>query len=118
MATEYAKTRIAFGRPIGANQGVLFQISDLAVMAESARVLDLQGRLAQGRAHPWPALLEEVKRAASIASLYSTEAAVAATRITAPQIGRWKRFHGRVPGRSLLSRRQDPRVGEGTAGQR
>ena len=30
-STDYAKTRTAFGRPIGANQGVAFQIADLAV---------------------------------------------------------------------------------------
>jgi alkylation response protein AidB-like acyl-CoA dehydrogenase len=28
-STDYAKTRVAFGRPIGANQGVSFQIADL-----------------------------------------------------------------------------------------
>ena len=32
-ATAYAKTRTAFGRPIGVNQGVAFPIADLAVTA-------------------------------------------------------------------------------------
>src|SRR4051794_19846582 len=39
MTTDYAKTRVAFGRPIGANQGVAFQVADLAVAVEAARLL-------------------------------------------------------------------------------
>src|SRR5699024_143469 len=39
LSTEYAQTRQAFGRPIGANQGISFQVADLAVMAETSRVL-------------------------------------------------------------------------------
>ena len=40
--TRYAQDRHAFGRPIGANQGVAFQVADLAVMAETARLLTYQ----------------------------------------------------------------------------
>src|SRR6476469_3242053 len=39
LATDYAKGREAFGRPIGANQGVAFPIADMAVMVEGARLL-------------------------------------------------------------------------------
>ena len=39
LATDYAKTRTAFGRPIGVNQGISFQVADLAVMVEAARLL-------------------------------------------------------------------------------
>ena len=39
LATDYAKGREAFGRPIGANQGVAFPIADLAVAVEAARTL-------------------------------------------------------------------------------
>ena len=56
LATDYAKTRIAFGRPIGVNQGVSFQLADLAVMVEGSRLHDLQGGLAQGRAARRPSL--------------------------------------------------------------
>ncbi|VAW02826.1 Isovaleryl-CoA dehydrogenase, partial [hydrothermal vent metagenome] len=35
----YANDRKAFGKPIGVNQGVSFQIADLEVMAEAARAL-------------------------------------------------------------------------------
>lgn len=36
-ATEYAKSRTAFGRPIGKNQGVSFQLADSAIEIEAAR---------------------------------------------------------------------------------
>ena len=39
---RYAQDRNAFGKPIGANQGVAFQVADLAVMAETARLLTYQ----------------------------------------------------------------------------
>src|SRR4029453_12946431 len=38
-SVAYAGERQAFGRPIGANQAVAFACSDLAVMAEAARLL-------------------------------------------------------------------------------
>ena len=41
---RYAKERNTFGRPIGANQGLAFQLADLSVMAETARLLDVPRR--------------------------------------------------------------------------
>src|SRR5690606_26834715 len=38
-ARTQATTRTAFGRPIGANQGVAFSVADLAVSVEAARLL-------------------------------------------------------------------------------
>ena len=46
LSTQYAKDRNAFGRPIGANQGVAFKCADLAVMAASARLLVVRGGVA------------------------------------------------------------------------
>src|SRR6202167_964709 len=39
FATEYARTRVQFGRPIGQNQGVAFQLADMAAAVDAARLL-------------------------------------------------------------------------------
>jgi acyl-CoA dehydrogenase len=39
IATEYASTRIVFGRPIGSNQGIQFPLAELKMRLEAARVL-------------------------------------------------------------------------------
>ncbi len=72
-SVAYAAERQAFGRPIGANQAVAFKCADLAVMAEAARALTYKAAWLRDVGRPF-------KRAASIAKLYATEAAVAATR--------------------------------------
>jgi alkylation response protein AidB-like acyl-CoA dehydrogenase len=38
-ATEYATTRVQFGRPIGQNQGVAFQLADMRAAVDAARLL-------------------------------------------------------------------------------
>jgi hypothetical protein len=38
-ATEYARTRTQFGRPIGQNQGVAFQLADMQAAVDAARLL-------------------------------------------------------------------------------
>ncbi len=86
-STEYAKTRIAFGRPIGVNQGVSFQIADLAVMVEASRALTYKAAWLKDEMHAGRRSIAEVKQAASIAKLYSTESAVTATRIAVQVFG-------------------------------
>ncbi len=68
VATEYAKERTAFGKPIGKNQGVSFQLADSAVEIEAARWLtyNLAWRVDQG---------EEPIRESSMVKLYNTEMA-------------------------------------------
>ena len=39
FAAEYAGTRVQFGKPIGANQGVAFQLADMAAAVDAARLL-------------------------------------------------------------------------------
>ena len=39
LAAAYARTRIAFGKPIGANQAIQWMIADMATRIESARLL-------------------------------------------------------------------------------
>ena len=69
--TAYAATRTAFARPIGANQGVAFPVADLAVMVESARLLTYKAAWLKDELDAGRRSVAEVKRAASIAKLYS-----------------------------------------------
>jgi acyl-CoA dehydrogenase len=39
FATEYARTRVQFGRPLGQNRGVAFQLADMAASVDAARLL-------------------------------------------------------------------------------
>jgi alkylation response protein AidB-like acyl-CoA dehydrogenase len=87
LSTDYAKTRIAFGRPIGTYQGVSFQIADLEVMVEAARLLTYKAAWLKDELHAGRRSVKEVKQAAAVAKLYSTEAAVAATRIATQVFG-------------------------------
>jgi butyryl-CoA dehydrogenase len=77
-SVRYACERHTFGRPIGSNQGVAFPIADMAVMAENSRNLTYKAAWLRDHGKPF-------KKAAAIAKLYSSEAAVVATR-TATQV--------------------------------
>jgi short-chain 2-methylacyl-CoA dehydrogenase len=83
MSIQYAGERQTFGVPIGRKQGVAFQISDLAVMAEAARGLVYRAAALRDAGAP----AAEFKQAASIAKLYATESAVTATRIATQVFG-------------------------------
>ncbi len=85
--TAYAKTRTAFGKPIGANQGVAFPIADLAVMAEAARALTYKAAWLKDEQEAGRRSVAEVKQAAAVAKVYSTEAANTATRIATQVFG-------------------------------
>ncbi|MGE9808919.1 acyl-CoA dehydrogenase family protein [Janibacter sp. G1551] len=84
---EYARTRKAFGRPIGANQGISFQIADLAVSVEAARQLTYKAAWLKDEHNAGRRSVADVKQAASIAKLYSSEAAVSATRVAVQVFG-------------------------------
>jgi butyryl-CoA dehydrogenase len=106
----YAGTRTTFGQPIGARQGVAFPISDLAVDLEAARLLTYQAAwlkdAGRGRA--------EVSKAAAIAKLFATEAAVKATR-TATQVFGGYGFMEESPVARLYRDAKILEVGEGTS---
>ncbi|CAN5374550.1 acyl-CoA dehydrogenase family protein [soil metagenome] len=80
MSVEYAGDRIAFDRPIGANQSIAFSLADVAVAVENSHNLTYKAAWLkdQGR---------DIGRAAAIAKLYTTEAAVAATRVATQVFG-------------------------------
>ena len=70
---RYAGEREAFGRPIGSYQAVAFKIADLEVAAQTARQMYRYACWRKMEGLPY-------KREASIAKLYSSEAAVTAAR--------------------------------------
>jgi alkylation response protein AidB-like acyl-CoA dehydrogenase len=113
-ATDYAKTRIAFGRPIGVNQGVSFQIADLEVMVEAARLLTYKAAWLKDELHEGRRSVKEVKQAAAVAKLYSTEAAVTATRI-ATQIFGGNGFMEDFPVARFYRDAKILEIGEGTS---
>ncbi|MEY2469788.1 MAG: short-chain 2-methylacyl-CoA dehydrogenase [Actinomycetota bacterium] len=80
QSVAYAKSRNAFGKAIGANQAVAFACADLAVMADAARALTYKAAWCKDQGRPF-------KTEASTAKLYSTEAAVTATRMATQIFG-------------------------------
>ncbi len=80
MSVEYAKQREAFGGPIGRNQGLAFQLSDLAVQVENAHNLTYKAAWLKDQGRP-------IGQAAAMAKLYSTEAAMDAVRVGTQVLG-------------------------------
>lgn len=109
-SVDYAKERSAFGVPIGNKQGVAFQIADLQVMAEAARLLTYRAAALRdaGRGHA------EIKQAAATAKLYATESAVTSTRI-ATQIYGGYGFMEEYPVARFYRDAKILEIGEGTS---
>ncbi len=80
MAVDYAKHRTAFGGPIGRNQAIAFALADLAVSVENASNLTYKAAWLKDSGRPF-------SQAAAMAKLYSTEAAVTATRVATQVFG-------------------------------
>jgi short-chain 2-methylacyl-CoA dehydrogenase len=110
QSVRYASGRTTFGRPIGAKQGVAFQLSDLAVSVEAARLLTYRAAALKDAGRP----ARDVKQAAAIAKLYSTEAAVAATR-TATQVHGGNGFMEEFPVARFYRDAKILEIGEGTS---
>ena len=88
LSLEYAGQRETFGVPIGRKQGLAFQIADLQVMADAARLLTyraaaMRDAMEAGRGPS----AQEFKQAAAVAKLYATESAVTATRVATQVFG-------------------------------
>jgi butyryl-CoA dehydrogenase len=84
LSLQYAGERQTMGGPIGRKQGVAFQIADLQVMAEAARLLVYK---AAAMKDAGATDMKAFRQAASIAKLYATESAVTATRIATQVFG-------------------------------
>jgi alkylation response protein AidB-like acyl-CoA dehydrogenase len=72
IAVKYSTERHQFGRPINAFEGVSFKIADMAMKLEAGRALTLTAARMYDRG-------EKITKAASIAKLYTTEAAIQIT---------------------------------------
>lgn len=80
MSLEYAQQRETFGKPIGSHQAIAFALADLAVAVENSANLTYKAAWLkdQGR---------DIGQAAAMAKLYTTEAAVTATRVATQIFG-------------------------------
>jgi short-chain 2-methylacyl-CoA dehydrogenase len=114
LATDYAKDREAFGRPIGANQGVAFPIADVAVAVEAARTLTYKAAWLKDELNAGRRTVNEVKQAAAVAKLFSTEAAVTAAR-TATQVFGGNGFMEEYPVARFYRDAKILEIGEGTS---
>jgi butyryl-CoA dehydrogenase len=80
LSVAYARERQAFGGPIGRNQAIAFALADLDVAVEASTHLTYRAAWLRDQGRPFG-------REAAIAKLYSTEAAVTATRVATQVFG-------------------------------
>jgi short-chain 2-methylacyl-CoA dehydrogenase len=110
LSVKYATERETFGAPIGSRQAVAFSLSDLAVSVEAARLLTYKAAWLKDAGRP----AAHIKQAASMAKLYSTEAAVTATRI-ATQVFGGNGFMEEFPVARFYRDAKILEIGEGTS---
>ncbi|MFL6004590.1 MAG: acyl-CoA dehydrogenase family protein [Nocardioides sp.] len=110
MSLQYAGERQTFGVPIGRKQGLAFQIADLEVMLQSARLLVYRAAAMKDAAAP----VKDFKQAAAIAKLHATESAVTATRIATQVFGGYG-FMEEYPVTRFYRDAKVLEIGEGTS---
>jgi len=110
MSLQYAGERTTFGVPIGAKQGVAFQIADLKVMLEASRMLTYKAAAMKDANQP----VKQYKQAAAVAKLYATESAVTATRIATQIFGGYG-FMEEYPVTRFYRDAKVLEIGEGTS---
>jgi short-chain 2-methylacyl-CoA dehydrogenase len=105
--TRYAGQRHAFGRPIGHYEAVAFKVADMEVQAELARAAWMRAAwlMTEGL---------EFRRAASVAKLFASEAAVTAAREACQVFGGYGFTTEELVGR-LYQDTKILEVGEGTS---
>ncbi len=106
-SVAYAKERRAFGGPIGRFQAIAFALADLSVAVENARNLTYKAAWCKDSGQPFGPL-------AAMAKLYSTEAAVSATRV-ATQVFGGSGFMEDSPVARLYRDAKILEIGEGTS---
>jgi alkylation response protein AidB-like acyl-CoA dehydrogenase len=110
VSLRYANERQTFGAPIGSRQAIAFALSDLAVSVEAARLLTYKAAWLKDAGRG----AAQIKQAASIAKLYSTEAAVSATRV-ATQVFGGNGFMEEFPVARFYRDAKILEIGEGTS---
>ena len=106
-SVAYANQRAAFGGPIGRFQAVAFAIADLSVAVENARNLTYKAAWCKDSDRPY-------RQPAAMAKLYSTEAAVSATRVATQVFGGFG-FMEDSPVARLYRDAKVLEIGEGTS---
>jgi alkylation response protein AidB-like acyl-CoA dehydrogenase len=81
-ATDYAKTRVQFGKPIAEHQAVAFRLADMAVRIDAARLLVWRAARAIEAGQP-------VSKEAAMAKLYASETAMFCTWAAVQTLGGW-----------------------------
>lgn len=107
LSVDYASSRQAFGGPIGRFQGLAFPLADVAVAVENARNLTYKAAWLKDHGRPFT-------QAAAMAKLYSTEAAVTATRV-ATQVFGGSGFIEETPVARFYRDAKILEIGEGTS---
>jgi short-chain 2-methylacyl-CoA dehydrogenase len=112
---QYAGQRQTFGVPIGRKQGIAFQIADLEVMLQASRLLVYKAAAMKDALRDGSGpRAGELKQAASVAKLYSTESAVTATRIATQVFGGYG-FMEEYPVARFYRDAKVLEIGEGTS---
>lgn len=106
-SVAYANERQAFGRPIGANQAVAFRIADMQVALDAARSLTYHAAWLRDTGQPF-------KQAAAVAKVFTSEAAIDATR-SATQIFGGTGFMDETPVARHYRDSKILEIGEGTS---
>jgi acyl-CoA dehydrogenase len=75
-ATEYAKERVVFGRPIGANQGVQHPLAERWMALEAARLMTMQAAWRHDQGLPCGAEANAAKYLAGEAGFQAAQTAV------------------------------------------
>ncbi len=104
---KYASEREQFGRPIGAFQGVHFEIADIATEIEAARHLVYHAAWLRQQGKPF-------KKEASMAKLFASELATRAT-ITAVQLHGGYGYTTEYPVERMMRDAKVGEIGEGTS---
>jgi short-chain 2-methylacyl-CoA dehydrogenase len=103
----HAAERSAFGKPIGANQAIAFMVADMAVAVEASRLLTHRAAWLRDTGQPF-------RTEAATAKLFSSEAAVTATR-QATQIFGGAGFMDETPVSRFYRDAKVLEIGEGTS---
>jgi butyryl-CoA dehydrogenase len=110
LCVKYAGERQTFGGPIGRKQGVAFQLADLEVMLQGARMLTYRAAAMKDAGAPAP----QLKQAAAIAKLYASESAVTGARIATQIFGGYG-FMEEYPVARFYRDAKILEIGEGTS---
>jgi short/branched chain acyl-CoA dehydrogenase len=110
QSLKYAGERETFGRPIGSRQAVAFSLADLATAIEAARLLTYRAAALKDEGAP----AKVVKQAAAMAKLFSSEAAVDATRVATQVFGGYG-FMEEYPVARFYRDAKILEIGEGTS---